>query len=84
MEGCLEEVAAGGMGLEESAASSPDQIEEYLARTGFELVVPNIGTESVTARQVGGAVAGAGRDGGTRHRPPAGGCTASARCAGWR
>ena len=53
MEGCLEEVAAGGMGLEESAASSPDQIEEYLAHTGFELVVPNIGTESVTARQVG-------------------------------
>ena len=53
MEGCLEEVAAGGMGLEESAASSPDQIAEYLARTGFELVVPNIGTESVTARQVG-------------------------------
>ena len=53
MEGCLEEVAAGGMGLEESASSSPDQIEEYLARTGFELVVPNIGTESVTARQVG-------------------------------
>lgn len=53
MEGCLEEVAAGGMGLDESASSSPDQIEEYLARTGFELVVPNIGTESVTARQVG-------------------------------
>ena len=53
MEGCLEEVAAGGMGLEQSASSSPDQIEEYLARTGFELVVPNIGTESVTARQVG-------------------------------
>ena len=53
MEGCLEEVAAGGMGLEESAASSPDRIEQYLARTGFELVVPNIGTESVTARQVG-------------------------------
>ena len=53
MEGCLEEVAAGGVGLQESAASSTDQIEEYLARTGFELVVPNIGTESVTARQVG-------------------------------
>lgn len=53
MEGCLEEVAAGGVGLEESASSNPDQIEEYLARTGFELVVPNIGTESVTARQVG-------------------------------
>jgi fructose/tagatose bisphosphate aldolase len=53
MEGCLEEVAAGGVGLEESASSSPDQIEEYLARTGFELVVPNIGTESVTARHVG-------------------------------
>ena len=53
MEGCLEEVAAGGVGLDESASSSPDQIQEYLARTGFELVVPNIGTESVTARQVG-------------------------------
>ena len=53
MEGCLEEVAAGGKGLDASASSNPDQIEEYLARTGFELVVPNIGTESVTARQVG-------------------------------
>ena len=53
MEGCLEEVAAGGSGLEASASSDPDQIEEYLARTGFELVVPNIGTESVTNRQVG-------------------------------
>ena len=53
MEGCLEEVAAGGKGLDASASSNPDQIEEFLARTGFELVVPNIGTESVTARQVG-------------------------------
>ena len=53
MEGCLEEVAAGGKGLEASASSDPDRIEEYLARTGFELVVPNIGTESVTNRQVG-------------------------------
>ena len=34
-------------------APTPDQIEEYLAGTGFELVVPNIGTESVTNRQVG-------------------------------
>ena len=46
-------LAAGGKGLEASASSDPDQIEEYLARTGFELVVPNIGTESVTNRQVG-------------------------------
>lgn len=55
MEGCLEEVAAGGRGLAAgaSASSDPGQIEEYLARTGFELVVPNIGTESVTNRQVG-------------------------------
>ena len=53
MEGCLEEVAAGGKGLASSASSDPDRIEEYLTRTGFELVVPNIGTESVTNRQVG-------------------------------
>ena len=54
LEGCLEEVAAtGGKETEESAATDPDQIEQYLERTGFELVVPNIGTESIHARQVG-------------------------------
>jgi hypothetical protein len=53
MEGCLEEVAAGGGGLERSAFTDPARIEEYLARTGFELVVPNIGTESIHAKAVG-------------------------------
>ena len=53
MEGCLEEVAAGGQGLAASQVTDPSQIEEYLARTGFELVVPNIGTESIHARAVG-------------------------------
>ena len=53
LEGCLEEVAAGGDGLDESACTNPDQIEQFLERTGFELVVPNIGTESINARQVG-------------------------------
>lgn len=53
MEGCLEEVAAGGKGLKASRRSDPDNIEEYLSHTGFELVVPNIGTESITNRQVG-------------------------------
>jgi fructose/tagatose bisphosphate aldolase len=53
LEGCLEEVAAGGMGLEASAFTDPGRIEEYLARTGFDLVVPNIGTESIHAKPVG-------------------------------
>lgn len=53
LEGCLEEVAAGGEGLESSAATDPSHIEEFLEKTGFELVVPNIGTESINARQVG-------------------------------
>ena len=50
LEGCLEEVAAGGDGLDESACTNPDQIEQFLERTGFELVVPNIGTESINAQ----------------------------------
>lgn len=53
LEGCLEEVAAGGKGLERSEFTDPARIEEYLEKTGFELVVPNIGTESITARPVG-------------------------------
>jgi fructose-bisphosphate aldolase class II len=53
LEGCLEEVAAAGEGLSESAFTDPSQIEEYLERTSFELVVPNIGTESIHAQQVG-------------------------------
>jgi fructose/tagatose bisphosphate aldolase len=53
LEGCLEEVAAGGKGLAASRATDAAQIEEYLERTGFDLVVPNIGTESIHARQVG-------------------------------
>ncbi len=55
LEGCLEEVAAAGEGLdtEESAFTDPGQIEQYLEHTGFELVVPNIGTESIHAQQVG-------------------------------
>ena len=53
LEGCLEEVAAGGMGLEKSGITDPARIREYLERTGFDLVVPNIGTESVHARPVG-------------------------------
>ncbi|MEM7234639.1 MAG: class II fructose-bisphosphate aldolase, partial [Planctomycetota bacterium] len=55
MEGCLEEVAAAGAGkdTDESPATDPNDIEAYLERTGFELVVPNIGTESIHARQVG-------------------------------
>ncbi len=53
LEGCLEEVAAGGEGLAESGVTDPGQIEAFLERTGFELVVPNIGTESIHARQVG-------------------------------
>jgi fructose/tagatose bisphosphate aldolase len=53
LEGCLEEVAAGGEGVEASPFTDPARIEEYLERTGFDLVVPNIGTESVNARPVG-------------------------------
>ena len=53
LEGCLEEVAAGGKGLESSSFTDPAQIEEYLERTGFQLVVPNIGTESIHAQAVG-------------------------------
>ena len=53
MEGCLEEVAAGGAGLESSAFTDPAQIQTYLEETGFELVVPNIGTESIHAQSVG-------------------------------
>jgi len=53
LEGCLEEVAAGGEGLESSRFTDPARIEEYLEKTGFHLVVPNIGTESINARPVG-------------------------------
>lgn len=53
LEGCLEEVAAGGQGLESSQFTDPNQIREYLDGTGFDLVVPNIGTESINARPVG-------------------------------
>jgi hypothetical protein len=53
LEGCLEEVPAGGEGLEASPFTDPAKIEEYLERTGFDLVVPNIGTESIHAKPVG-------------------------------
>jgi len=53
LEGCLEEVAAGGQGLAASPFTNPARIAEYLEKTGFELVVPNIGTESIHARAVG-------------------------------
>jgi fructose-bisphosphate aldolase class II len=53
LEGCLEEVAAGGAGKAATAVTDPECVEEYLERTGFDLVVPNIGTESIHARQVG-------------------------------
>lgn len=53
VEGCLEEVAAGGKGLEASQFTSAKEIEEFLEKTGFELVVPNIGTESINAKPVG-------------------------------
>jgi len=53
LEGCLEEVAAGGKGLEKSEYTSPAQIVEFLERTEFDLVVPNIGTESIHAELVG-------------------------------
>ena len=53
LEGCLEEVAAGGEGLESSEFTDPKHIEQFLDRTGFDLVVPNIGTESINARPVG-------------------------------
>jgi fructose-bisphosphate aldolase class II len=53
LEGCLEEVPAGGEGLETSPFTDPARIEEYLERTGFDLVVPNIGTESIHAKPVG-------------------------------
>lgn len=53
VEGCLEEVAAGGQGLTSSAFTAPEEIEEFLEKTGFDLVVPNIGTESINARPVG-------------------------------
>lgn len=53
VEGCLEEVAAGGEGKETSEFTRPAAIVEFLERTGFDLVVPNIGTESVHARPVG-------------------------------
>jgi fructose/tagatose bisphosphate aldolase len=53
LEGCLEEVAAGGEGLEKTPFTDPAKIEEYLAKTGFDLVVPNIGTESIHAKAVG-------------------------------
>jgi fructose-bisphosphate aldolase class II len=53
LEGCLEEVPAGGKGLERSAFTEPGKILEYLERTGFDLVVPNIGTESIHAKAVG-------------------------------
>jgi len=53
LEGCLEEVAAGGKGLDASPFTDPARIEEYLEKTEFELVVPNIGTESIHAQAVG-------------------------------
>lgn len=53
LEGCLEEVAAAGKGKSDAGATDPGEIEAYLERTGFELVVPSIGTESIHARQVG-------------------------------
>ena len=53
LEGCLEEVAAGGEGLEVSEFTNPKHIEEYLDKTAFDLVVPNIGTESINAKPVG-------------------------------
>ena len=53
LEGCLEEVGAAGLGKDETPFTDPAQIEEYLEKTGFELVVPNIGTESIHAQAVG-------------------------------
>jgi fructose-bisphosphate aldolase class II len=53
LEGCLEEVAAGGEGKAGTPFTDPRHIAEYLEKTGFDLVVPNIGTESIHARAVG-------------------------------
>ena len=53
LEGCLEEVAAGGAGQEKTPFTDPARIEEYLDKTRFDLVVPNIGTESIHARATG-------------------------------
>ncbi len=53
LEGCLEEVAAGGEGIESSPFTDPEHIVRYLQETRFDLVVPNIGTESINARPVG-------------------------------
>ncbi len=53
LEGCLEEVGAAGLGKSGTAFTDPTQIETYLEKTGFELVVPNIGTESIHAKPVG-------------------------------
>lgn len=53
LEGCLEEVGAAGLGEQGTAFTDPTQIEQYLESTGFELVVPNIGTESIHAKPVG-------------------------------
>jgi len=53
LEGCLEEVGAAGLGTQGTAFTDPNHIEEYLEKTGFELVVPNIGTESIHAKPVG-------------------------------
>ena len=53
LEGCLEEVGAAGLGKQEVAFTDPARIEAYLEKTGFELVVPNIGTESIHAKPVG-------------------------------
>ncbi|HLU47159.1 MAG TPA: class II fructose-bisphosphate aldolase [Planctomycetota bacterium] len=53
LEGCLEEVAAAGKGRSSAGTTDPGEIEAYLERTGFDLVVPSIGTESIHARQVG-------------------------------
>jgi fructose/tagatose bisphosphate aldolase len=56
LEGCFEEVAAGGRGKDSanSKFTDPRQIKEYLNETGFDLVVPNIGTDSVGGKPAAG------------------------------
>jgi fructose-bisphosphate aldolase class II len=54
VEGAVDEIFEAGSERERNVPTTPQQVKQYLNRTGVDLVVPNVGTEHrATADQVG-------------------------------
>jgi len=67
VEGCVDEIFEAGSEAEKNEPATVEQVQEFLSRTGVDIVVPNVGTEhrlmtgniqymSERARQISAAV----------------------------